>query len=102
MKTRSRWPAGAMAVVLAAIGCGGGGATGTSASSSSGSGGAGGGSGGGKVVDPGIVSAESASKDEFETSLAVAPDGTIALSWTIEPNGPGAFPLGYTFSKDGG
>ncbi len=55
----------------------------------------------GNTLDTAPISASVAAKDEFETHLAVAPNGTIGVSWTEEAiSGP--FPIGYAFSKDGG
>jgi hypothetical protein len=52
-------------------------------------------------VAPVVISAAANALDEFETHLAVAPDGTIAANWTVESTS-GPFPIGYAFSTDHG
>jgi hypothetical protein len=53
-------------------------------------------------LDHGVLSRVAGLKDEFETHLAQAPDGTLGVTWIAEPADGSDFPAGYSFSSDGG
>jgi hypothetical protein len=65
----------------------------------SGAAGAAGAGGNDGVLDPGVISKPSPGTAESESSVALAPDGRVAVAWINFTSAPG---IGYAVSPDGG